>query len=783
MIRVLFLLSHTEKGGGEVVVYNLIKRLDRGRFEPEVGHVDFRHGDFIHQFRALGVTPVDFRAGRLRNPLRTAAVVWRLARFLRHRGVDVIVASGAHNHVYAALATRIVRVPIVTYVMNHYAPRRGDNPLIVRTALRLGADHYLAASRACLEPLEGLIPREIPRAVVYHGVDEDFFADPPDRSAARARLGVAVEERLSTVIGRLQRWKGQDVFVRAAAEVARACPEARFAVVGGGLFGLEADYGDELRRLAADLGLAGRCQLVGHRSDVRDWMVASDVVVHAARAPEPGANVVMEAMSLGRPVVASACGAPTEIVEDGISGLLFTPEDSSGLAGHVIRILRDPTLAGRLGAGGAARIRDDFTARRMAARVGEVLERVVPVSRRAAVRSKEAPRTVLFTLSSCRRAGLELSMRNIIKVLDRDAYRPLAVFLCQDEDGSFPDELAALGADVVVRRVGRLRGPLNVLRTVRWLARLIRERGVSAVFTAGGHNHVYGRLAALATRRPTVCHEIFFFKAPWWKNGPIYGAGLLLGADAYFSSGEFASRSLSRVAFRSAPVWRHAPMMDRETFDFRRSGAPFRQGLGIPDDAVVFMIVGRIQDWKGQGVFVRAALDVTRVLPDAYFVVVGGGWWDADRRLEHELKRLVAEQGAEKRIRFTGFLDDPVPAYAAADVICHCSTRSEPLGLVILEAFAMKKAVISVTEGGPLELVRHGVDGFLIPPGDPETLAETMKRCAVEPEILRRMGEAGYAKVLQLHGEAPFAATINSLLESVTGPRSLTAVAGGETVR
>ncbi len=763
MRRVLFLLSHTEKGGGEVVIYNLVKYLDRTRFEPFVGHVDFRRGDFIHEFTNLGVAPVDFRAGHLRNPLATAGVVWRIARFIQGNGVDVVFTSGAHNHIYAALARKIVRVPIITYVMNHYQPRLRDNPPIVRLALWLGADFYLADSKSCMEPLEALIPRQVSREVVYHGVDDDFLLGPPNPASIRARLGIDSDQKLISVIGRLQHWKGQDVFLRAAARVVKVSPEARFAVVGGCLFGLEECYREQLQQLIGELGLRGRCWLVEHQPNVCDWMAASDIVVHASRTPEPGAQVVMEAMGLGRPVIASACGAPPEIIEDGVSGLLFKPENDKQLASQILRLLHDSSLTRNLGRSATEHIQRYFTAENMAARVGQVLDRVLRSRCSSAAKAADEPQVILFTLSSCRRAGMEVSIRNIINVLDPIRFRPMAVFLCLSEDGSFPDELRNLGAEVIVRRVGRLRNPLNVFSTVVWLARLIRENHVELVFSYAP-NHPYARLAALATARPNICHEIFLFKTPFWRNGPIFCLNFLLGTDAYFTSGKLAFETIRAADPRHSPVVYHPHMVDLSIFDYRRLGDQMRVRIGIPKDAFVYAIVGRIQEWKGQDVFVRAALQMVKESTTTYFIIAGGGSWDKDRRLEAELRRMVVESRAHHRILFTSYLADPVPVFAAADVICHCSRSPEPTGTVIIEAFAMKKPVISVNEGGPLELIRPDIDGWLIPPGDVGSLIDAMKRCVYQRDELARMGEEGYQKVIMQHDEASFSKAVNDLI-------------------
>jgi glycosyltransferase involved in cell wall biosynthesis len=358
-----------------------------------------------------------------------------------------------------------------------------------------------------------------------------------------------------------------------------------------------------------------------------------------------------------------------------------------------------------------------------------------------------------------------MAVRNVIKVLNREKFRPMAVFLCLSDDGPFPDELRNLGTEVEVRRIGRLRNPLNVLRTVRWLARLIKEKHVALVFSSGGHNHPYARMAALKAKCPTICYETFFFKTPFWRNGPIYTLNFLLGTNAYSSYGELASETIRATDPRRCPVFYQRHMVDLSLFDYLRPGDQMRIRMGIPKDAFVYAIVGRIQDWKGQDVFVRAALQMVKESTTTYFVIAGGGWWDKDRRLEAELKRMVAEHGAQERIRFTGFLADPVPVFAASDVICHCSKWPEPTGTVILEAFAMKKPVISVNEGGPLELVRDGIDGWLIPPGEIDSLVGAMKRCLDERDKLAKMGEEGYRNILCQHSESSFSKAINELIE------------------
>lgn len=754
MINILFLLSHTEKGGGEVVIYNLIKNLNRSQFRPYLGHVDFRKGEFIHEFKKLGVEPVDFHASHLRNLPVTIAVVLRLVRFIRDNSINIVFTSGAYNHIYAALAKRIKNIPLVTYVMNYYQGRLKDNPLIMRVALRLGADYYILNSFAGLESLRKIIPSDVPCRVVYHGIDKDFIYAEDKRALIRNYLGLNDKNKLISVIARLQRWKGQDIFLRAASLIAKVHPEARFCLIGGALFGMEEDYPDELKRLIYKLGLTDRCWLVGHQENVRDWISASDIIVHPLRIPDAGSVVVRETMTLGKPVVATSYTASFELFDDGVSGILCKPNSPEDLASKIMKLLDDDNLADRIGKMAREFALEHFTAERMAGEIEDVLKTIIP----------DARKCILFTLSTCKKGGQEMAMRNIIKVLNTRKIKPSVVFLCLNEDGGFPAELRSIGIEVLIRRIGRLRQPMDVIRTVNYLVGLIKERNVKLVFSAGGHNHTYVRIASLIMHRPIIAHETFIFKRYLWQDGPIHALNFLLGTDAYVSCGKLASETLRRASIWKAPSYYLPHMVDLDVFDYRKSGTNLREHLNIPMNAFVFSMVARIEEWKGQDIFIEASMRVLRETPDIYFLVFGEPTFDKDKAYLSFLKKKVDSSGFAERIVFAGFLEDSSYAYAASDVICHCSKTPEPFGMVIIEAFAMKKPVIATAIGGPIESIEPGKNGWLISPGNAEELVLAIKCCLKERDRLAAMGEHGYRKAKEIYNQQQFASGINLII-------------------
>jgi glycosyltransferase involved in cell wall biosynthesis len=201
--------------------------------------------------------------------------------------------------------------------------------------------------------------------------------------AARRGAGASIRREagcdggpLVGIVGRLEPWKGQDVFLRAAARVVAEHPAAAFAVVGGVTPGKREEYASELRALAGELGLDGRVHFTGHAMDVFPWFDALDVCVHATHG-EPFGLVLVEAMALGKPLVATALGGPVEIVEEGVSGLLVPPGDDEAMARAISGVLSDAGLAARLAEGGSRRALE-FTDERMAASFAGLLRELVP---------------------------------------------------------------------------------------------------------------------------------------------------------------------------------------------------------------------------------------------------------------------------------------------------------------------------------------------------------------------------------------------------------------------
>ncbi len=234
----------------------------------------------------------------------------------------------------------------------------------------------IANSRQTAANLLALAPRIGSKLRIVHNGAMSEFEAPPPAPTLRSTLGIPSDSLLVGVVGRINRWKGQKVFVQAAAQLAKEYPSARFLVVGSSFRGeehLERELEQTIRSFSH---LAKRFYRMPEQEDVAAVYAALDIVAIPSTEPEPFGLVAVEAMAFGRPVVASRIGALPEVIEDGKSGLLVEPSSPSALATGIRRLLSEPELRRQIGQAGQQRQRILFNEKRFVAELLAVLEQV-----------------------------------------------------------------------------------------------------------------------------------------------------------------------------------------------------------------------------------------------------------------------------------------------------------------------------------------------------------------------------------------------------------------------
>ncbi|BDI33126.1 glycosyl transferase [Capsulimonas corticalis] len=352
-------------GGGEIALLNLVGALDRSRYLPTV--LLASDGPLVAKLRAAGIPTEVFPLGKelvdtqkdglgVRSLLKITQIFdWiryavRIARYARKENIDLIHTNSLKSDVYGGVAGRLARIPVLWHVRDNidgnYLPAAAAAAF--RFLARTVPTGVVANSHSTLRVLAPSAKK--PSGVVYSGMLERPVLE---------TTTVSSEAPVVALIGRIAEWKGQHIFLRAAAEVLRSLPHARFWIVGAPLFG-EFEYEKSLRLLAADLGITDRVEFLGFQGDIPNLLKGVTLVAHASCLGEPFGQVVVEGMAAGKPVVATDGGALPEVVVDGETGLLVPMGDAPAMAQAILAILNDPARGEAMGQAGRRRVQERF---------------------------------------------------------------------------------------------------------------------------------------------------------------------------------------------------------------------------------------------------------------------------------------------------------------------------------------------------------------------------------------------------------------------------------------
>lgn len=354
-MKVLHVINTAYTGGAEIHLLGLVRELVRRDVDVSVaflrtGLLDGRL--VLGDFEALGVHVYSLGANS-RYGLR---FLGDLRRLVRRERPDVLHTHLPRADIAGMLAAvggprGMARVVSLHNIYGKYWSGRATLPLC-RVAWRM-ADGVIAISRAVRDWLIGPMRTASHRVrVIYYGLDL--------REVDRRRAGRRPGPGAIGSVARLERRKNHECLVRAMPHVLRRHPQARLTIAGHDAYG----YRAILQRSIDELGMREVVTLTGFEGNVIGFLEDIEVFAFASRAEGFGL-VVLEAMAVGRPVVASAIAPLDEIVLPGRTGFLADPDDPTSFADAIDALLRDSSLARRLGEAGRRRVEEEFSLTRM----------------------------------------------------------------------------------------------------------------------------------------------------------------------------------------------------------------------------------------------------------------------------------------------------------------------------------------------------------------------------------------------------------------------------------
>jgi glycosyltransferase involved in cell wall biosynthesis len=386
--QILVVHNNNDLYGGDKVLLELLGRLDRNRFIPVVVlPTDTRHiNRFSPHLDKLGIeycfVPLGVLRRRYFRPARLPRFLFEvvagtraLLRIIRKKKIT-LVHTNTNTIIASAIAARLAGLPHIWSI----------HELVLEPALVRSSLHFLiprmttkvvTVSRAVRDHMLKDAPQYASRFEYVAGsIDVLPFLNAEGRTRLRKQWGVADDELLVGMAGRVTRWKGQSVFAEMAKSILSRHPKVKFAAVGG-VFDNETAYMESFKQQVRELGIERSFIIQDFRTDMPSVFSAFDVFVLPSILPEPFGLVVIEAMASGKPVVATAPGGPSETVADGETGYLVNPGDPGAMAAAVETLLADAEKRTRMGQAGRKRACEAFSLPRYVKQFEELYSRLI----------------------------------------------------------------------------------------------------------------------------------------------------------------------------------------------------------------------------------------------------------------------------------------------------------------------------------------------------------------------------------------------------------------------
>ncbi|MES9974150.1 MAG: glycosyltransferase family 4 protein [Candidatus Thiodiazotropha sp.] len=317
-------------------------------YKPKIFVSDTKYLARINSFLAIVQKLVNLVGYLLNSSLKKR-------KLLKKHNIDLLHLNNSvlRNNDWM-IAAHLASIPCITHergINNHY-------PLISRF-LASKLDAIVSISKSVTETLErnGIKNKNI--ITIHNGIDPEAVRKKITNQDILKKLGLNEDQKIIGVMGNIREWKGQEVAIRAMRKIVDEYPNTVCLLIGD-TAKEDIHYKDRLYVLIEELGLGSNIIFTGYIKNVSDYLNILQIVLHTSIEPEPFGRVLIEAMSLSKPLVAADDGAVPEIVVNEKTGLIFKPGDDERLAELVIKLLQHKQYAENLGKEGYKRLLEYF---------------------------------------------------------------------------------------------------------------------------------------------------------------------------------------------------------------------------------------------------------------------------------------------------------------------------------------------------------------------------------------------------------------------------------------
>ena len=352
-IKILQIVEGFGWGGAEKKLLELVKAMDKKYYNTIICSLGLtKH--IQQEFDNAGFKVITLpRKGKI-----DLGLVFKLANLMKREKIDIIMTTLFYADFLGPLAAKIAGVKAIISWETVSSPEW----LVWRRLLGYRfANKFCNKVVAVSEATKNFLIQErgVPEnkvEVIKYGVDLNKYNIIGDKNP-RELIGLNVEDKVIGMVGRLNSQKGHIYLINAARDIVKFYPDVKFVIVGEGI--LKNELIDQVKAY----NLKRNFLFLGYRKDVNYILGAFDIFVLPSLY-EGLPNAILEAMAVGKPVVATAVDGTTEIIEDGKTGLLIPPKDPSQLKNALLKLLSNKTMAAEMGLNGRKRVEKIFSLER-----------------------------------------------------------------------------------------------------------------------------------------------------------------------------------------------------------------------------------------------------------------------------------------------------------------------------------------------------------------------------------------------------------------------------------
>jgi glycosyltransferase involved in cell wall biosynthesis len=374
--KIIWVSCVGEKGGAEVYMLNLLRKLDRGEFDAEVAML--RPGPLKQDLSAIGINTIVLREHRMRNPIRVAGAILALSCRLRRSSACIVHSNGFRAHFYGGIAAKLANCQEVWTVHTFERPS-----LSTKAILAVPTNGVVAN---CQRTADFFISQNLPVSLIWPSVDPESLASQTGKHELAARYRIPENTRWITMGARLQEYKGHRFLIEAMAALPARLADAHAIIIGGALFGMEAGYLSHLRQLCRRYHVHDRVHFTGFvpNTDLNGFLKSSEFLVHPALDEDFGL-IIAEAQFLRKPVLAFASAGPSAIISHRETGFLVEVGNTQMLVDGMVDLLDHPAMSRAWGQAGHLRVCERFLNDQAARQLARIYRSCLTASNRRRV--------------------------------------------------------------------------------------------------------------------------------------------------------------------------------------------------------------------------------------------------------------------------------------------------------------------------------------------------------------------------------------------------------------